>query len=67
MELDRVSSERVLKSITEHAQVRQELIELFDVVAERIPHVTATLEQYETVPLRVHARYTRLDILAACV
>jgi hypothetical protein len=48
----------------QHPQVRRELVELFDVLAERIPHVTATLEQYDAVPLRVHAQYSRLEILA---
>ena len=53
------------KLLWQHVQVRQELVELFDVLAERIPHVTATLARYDAVPLRVHARYTRLEILAA--
>lgn len=53
------------KVLWQHPQVRQELIELFEVLSERIPHVTATLAHYPAVPLRVHASYTRLEILAA--
>jgi hypothetical protein len=48
-----------------HAQVRAELVELFDVLSEGIPHVTVALSGYAAAPLRVHARYTRLEILAA--
>ena len=47
-----------------HPQVRAELVELLDVLAERVSHVGAPLQRPE-VPLRVHARYTRLEILAA--
>jgi hypothetical protein len=50
---------------SQHAQVRQELTELFDVLAESISHVTTTLARYETAPLRVHVQDTRLQILAA--
>lgn len=49
-----------------HPQVRTELIELFALLAERITHVAETLDGYEKVPLRIHARYTRHEILAAC-
>lgn len=50
----------------QHAQVRQELIDLFDVLAHRIAHVSAPLTVLADVPLRVMARYTRHEILAAC-
>lgn len=53
------------KLLWKHVQVRQELVELFDVLAERIPHVTAALARYDAVPLRVHAKYSRLEVLAA--
>ena len=48
-----------------HPQARAELVELFDVLARRIPHVTVALAEPRDVPLNVHARYTRLEILAA--
>lgn len=49
-----------------HSFVRAELVELFDVLAERIEHVALELEVLPEVPMSVHARYTRLEMLAAC-
>jgi len=48
-----------------HLQVRAELLALFQLLAERVEHVSAPLATHPEVPLRVHARYTRLEILAA--
>ncbi len=45
-------------------QVRQELIELLDLLPERVDHLHAPLD-IAGVPLAVHARYTRTEILAA--
>ncbi|HYW32888.1 MAG TPA: DUF3427 domain-containing protein, partial [Gemmatimonas sp.] len=50
----------------EHPQILSELGELFDVLVGRISHVSFPLAVPEGVPLRVHARYTRLEILSAC-
>ena len=49
-----------------HPPVRSELGGLFDVLADRISHVAIALEKPREVPLSVHARYTRHEILAAC-
>ncbi len=49
----------------EHPQVRSELIALLDVLAARIEHVALPLASHPEVPLAVHARYTRVEILAA--
>lgn len=49
-----------------HPQVCRELTELCDVLALTVPHVTRELAVLPTVPLRVHARYTRREMLAAC-
>jgi superfamily II DNA or RNA helicase/HKD family nuclease len=49
-----------------HPQVRAELRELLDYLGAGIPHLGRPLEEPAGVPLRVHARYTRLEILAAC-
>lgn len=49
-----------------HPQVLDELGQLLDVLAGRISHVTHALDALPSVPLRVHARYTRIEILAAC-
>jgi hypothetical protein len=48
-----------------HTIVRRELSELFDVLKARLTHVTNAIAGMADVPLRVHARYTRLEILAA--
>jgi hypothetical protein len=48
-----------------HPAVRAELRELLDVLRPRVQHVTAPLAGLPVVPLRIHARYTRLEILAA--
>jgi superfamily II DNA or RNA helicase len=45
--------------------VRAELAELLAVLTERMTHVTTPLDPAGDVPLRVHARYTRLEILSA--
>ncbi len=49
-----------------HPQVCQELRELCDVLSTRLVHVTKPLDVLPEVPLRVHARYTRREIMAAC-
>lgn len=60
------SLQRGISLLWEHPQVRSELVELFDLLRDRIDH-----RHYEIgkpnpeVPLRIHARYTRLEILAA--
>ncbi|KGM57829.1 helicase [Lysobacter arseniciresistens ZS79] len=51
--------------IWKHPQVLQELNELMQVLAQRIDHVQTPLSTHPEVPLYVHARYTRREILAA--
>jgi hypothetical protein len=48
-----------------HPQVLHELAELFDALLERIGHVPEPPDDRSDVPLQVHARYTRIEILAA--
>ena len=48
-----------------HPQVRMEILELLDVLAERVDHLHHTLSTHPDAPLRVHARYSRIEILAA--
>ncbi len=48
-----------------HPQVLYELAELLDVLADAISHVSTPLTGRPDVPLAVHARYTRIEILAA--
>ena len=47
-----------------HCRVRSELLELLDVLANRLEHVAVPLSTDPSVPLMVHARYTRVEILA---
>ncbi|HTF88355.1 MAG TPA: DUF3427 domain-containing protein [Planctomycetota bacterium] len=54
-----------LTILWEHPQVRAELLELLDVLADRIDHVHPPLSGHPDVPLQVHARYSRIEILAA--
>lgn len=53
-----------LAQLWEHPQVRSELLELLNLLPERINHLHAGLN-IPNVPLAVHARYTRIEILAA--
>ena len=48
-----------------HPQVRAEILELLDVLGTRIDHVSHPLEGQADVPLLAHARYSRVEILAA--
>jgi superfamily II DNA or RNA helicase/HKD family nuclease len=48
-----------------HPQVRREFLELLDVQEARIEHVALPLADQPDVPLQVHARYSRVEILAA--
>jgi hypothetical protein len=53
-----------LTQLWNHLQVRSELLQLFDLLPERVDHLHAGLN-IANVPLAVHARYTRTEILAA--
>lgn len=53
-----------ISQLWNHPQVRRELLDLLDVLPERVDHLHAPLGIVE-VPLAVHARYTRTEILAA--
>jgi superfamily II DNA or RNA helicase/HKD family nuclease len=58
------SLDHAVENLWQHAQVRREFGELLDVLPERVRHATPALG-IPGVPLRVHARYTRTEILAA--
>jgi superfamily II DNA or RNA helicase/HKD family nuclease len=49
----------------EHPQVLAELAQLADALADRIDHVPLPLSGHPDVPLAIHCRYTRREILAA--
>ena len=48
-----------------HPQVLRELRELLEVLEGRIEHLASGLDALPEVPLQVHARYSRIEILAA--
>ncbi len=48
-----------------HAQVLSELAELLQILRGRIDHVHAEVLERPNVPLQVHARYSRREIIAA--
>lgn len=48
-----------------HPQVRAEYLELLDLLADRPDHLQPPLPNRPDVPLLIHARYTREEILAA--
>lgn len=58
------SVEEGIRQIWNAPQVRAEVIELLDLLVSRIHHLTPDI-MVESVPIRAHARYTRLEILAA--
>ncbi len=59
------SLEAAARTLRQHPQVIQELRELLDVLTERIDHVQPELADHPDIPLALHARYTRREILAA--
>ncbi len=48
-----------------HPQVRAELAQLLVELDERVDHLHGALPMHPAVPLQVHARYTRIEIMAA--
>jgi hypothetical protein len=48
-----------------HPQVRDELRQLLAVLNDRVDHLHQPLSTHPDAPLQIHARYTRIEILAA--
>jgi superfamily II DNA or RNA helicase/HKD family nuclease len=48
-----------------HEQVRAELAQLFRCLEARVDHLHMPLQTHADVPLQVHARYSRIELLAA--
>lgn len=64
--LDKATTlQQATELLWEHPQVRRELLDLLDVLAARVDHVHRPLATHSDIPLQVHARYTRIEILAA--
>jgi superfamily II DNA or RNA helicase len=51
--------------LVQHPQVRSEILQLLALLTDRIDHVAVPLTSHPDVPLSIHARYTRIEILAA--
>jgi hypothetical protein len=49
----------------QHQQIRSELVELLSVLLGRITHVSTVFNGIPNIPLRIHAQYTRDEILSA--
>jgi superfamily II DNA or RNA helicase len=60
-----MSVQEGLDVVWAHPQVRAELVQLLDVLDERVDHLHGPLEGHPDVPLQVHARYSRIEILTA--
>jgi len=54
-----------LALLRRHPQVCQELVHLFGVLESRTTHLVSSMPRRPKVPVQIHARYTRLEILAA--
>ncbi len=53
------------RQLWDNPAVRQEIVEVLEVAADRIAHVPIRLRGMDSVPLWVHCRYTREELLAA--
>ncbi|HEX5281900.1 MAG TPA: DUF3427 domain-containing protein [Micropepsaceae bacterium] len=60
----KASIEEACQLVARHPQVVAELLELMEVLFTRIQHVGRGLNERPTVPLTIHARYTRIEIQA---
>jgi len=60
------SLEESLVLVWQHPQVLAELEEVFEYLKSKISHVSIPFEVIVDVPLAIRARYTRIEILAAC-
>lgn len=64
--LDKTTTlEQACALVWAHPQVRAELCDLMAVLAARVDHIHHPLITHPYTPLQVHARYTRVEILAA--
>jgi hypothetical protein len=62
---DNVDPRRSGEILWKHPAVLRELRELLEALKSRMQHVTLPLSVLPMVPLQIHARYSRLEILAA--
>jgi hypothetical protein len=51
--------------VWQHPQVLKELSLLFEFLKTKVSHLAASVDSLSEVPVSIHARYTRIEILAA--
>lgn len=51
--------------VWQHPQVLKELSLLFEFLTSKVSHLAASVDSMSDVPVSIHARYTRIEILAA--
>jgi superfamily II DNA or RNA helicase/HKD family nuclease len=61
---DAESIESALAELRDNEALRSEVIDLMDVLEARVSHLQVPLPTQPDVPLQIHARYTRVEILA---
>lgn len=59
------SLQEAVDLVWSHPQVRAELAQLLVELDQRVDHLHGALPLHPNVPLQVHARYTRIEIMAA--
>jgi hypothetical protein len=57
--------EECLILVWQHPQVLKELSLLFEFLKSKVSHLAASVDSLSDVPVSIHARYTRIEILAA--
>jgi superfamily II DNA or RNA helicase/HKD family nuclease len=62
---DAETTEAAIAELWSNEAVRSELLDLMDVLEARVSHLQAPLPSQADVSLQIHARYTRVEILAA--
>lgn len=58
------SLEEGVQLLWQHPQVLMELFDILEVLQERIDHVHEAIEGAPSLPLRLHGKYSRLEILS---
>jgi len=60
----RTSLQAAVDMVWDHPQVLAELTQLLDILSNRIDHLHRPLDTHPQSPLQIHARYSRIEILA---
>ncbi|OOZ40049.1 DUF3427 domain-containing protein [Solemya elarraichensis gill symbiont] len=59
------SLEKGVELLWQHPHVMSELQELFSYLRPRVDHIHQPLATHQNVPLQIHGKYTRIEILSA--